>query len=311
MESLGREREGKIWAVAGGKGGTGKTFIISSIGTYLARKGNKVILADFDYGAANLHSFLGVTRPKKSLTQFIEMGASLSDLITKTDIENISLITGDIHSIASDSIRFSQKLKLFRQIMKLNSQYILIDLGAGSHNNTIDTFLIADKMITVLVPELIAIENMYHFLKNVYFRKIKMSLRDYGFKEIVQHIWERREKYGIKNLKDLVDYLMDSFSYIGNILERELANFKVYLIMNMVRSDQDISLGYAIKSVLKKFLGINSQYAGYIEYDDCVWRSIRDNKPFMVYFGLSRCAKEIETFTLNLIQEKEVTLLRG
>ncbi len=311
MESLGREREGKIWAVAGGKGGTGKTFIISSIGTYLARKGNKVILADFDYGGANLHSFLGVTRPKKSLTQFIEMGASLSDLITKTDIENISLITGDIHSIASDSIRFSQKLKLFRQIMKLNSQYILIDLGAGSHNNTIDTFLIADKMITVLVPELIAIENMYHFLKNVYFRKIKMSLRDYGFKEIVQHIWERREKYGIKNLKDLVDYLMDSFSYIGGILERELANFKVYLIMNMVRSDQDISLGYAIKSVLKKFLGINSQYAGYIEYDDCVWRSIRDNKPFMVYFGLSRCAKEIETFTLNLIQEKEVTLLRG
>jgi len=311
METLNRPKEGKIWAIAGGKGGTGKTFIISCVGTHLARKGNKVVLVDFDYGGANLHSFLGIGRPKKSLTQFIEMGAPLQELLVKTDIENMSLITGDIHSIASDSIKFSQKLKLFRQIMKLNSQYVLIDLGAGSHNNTLDTFLIADKMIAVMVPELIAIENVYHFLKNALYRKIKMSLRAYGFKEIVQHLWERREKYGIKNLKDLIDYLKDSFSYIGSILEKELANFEIYLVLNIVRSHEDLSIGYSIKSVLMKYLGVKSQFAGYIEYDDSVWRSIRERKPFMVYYSLSRCANEIETFAENLIQGKEVTLLRG
>ena len=189
-------KEGEIWAVGGGKGGTGKTFITSSTGTYLAKKGKNVVLVDMDIGGANLHSFFGISRPQKSLTSFFEMGASLSDLVAKTDTANMSLITGDIHSIASDKITFPQKLKLFRQIMKLNAQNVIIDLGAGSHNNTLDTFLIADKMIVVLVPEVIAIENMYHFIKNSLFRKVKKTLKEYGFKEIVQHIWDRRQSYG-------------------------------------------------------------------------------------------------------------------
>ena len=164
-------REGEIWAVGGGKGGTGKTFIASCIGTYLARKGRDVVLVDMDIGGANLHSFFGLGRPQKSLTGFFEAGAALPDLLLKTDLDNLSLITGDIDSIASDKFKFTQKLKLFRQIMRLNARNVVIDLGAGTHHNTIDTFLIADKMIVVLVPEVIAIENMYHFIKNALFRK--------------------------------------------------------------------------------------------------------------------------------------------
>ena len=160
VDELREEEEGKIWAIAGGKGGTGKTFLTSSIGIYLAKNGKRVLLIDVDIGGANLHSFLGINRPRKSLTNFFEMGIPLSKLAVNTGVDNLSLITGDVHSLASDSIKFTQKLKLFRHIMKLRRQYILIDLGGGSHNNTIDTFLMADKKIAVLEPEIIAIENM-------------------------------------------------------------------------------------------------------------------------------------------------------
>ena len=138
-----------------------------------------------------------------------------------------------------------------------------------------------------------------------------MALRTYGFKEIIQHIWQRREKYGIKNLKELIDYLKDSFSYIGSILDKELEAFEIYLLLNMVRSQQDLTIGYSIKSVLSKYLGVKSHFSGYIEYDDSIWRSIRETKPFMIYYSLSRCAKEIEAFAENLLQGKEISLPRG
>jgi flagellar biosynthesis protein FlhG len=306
MPAKNKVKEGEIWSIGGGKGGTGKTFITSSLGTYLAKKGRQVVLVDMDIGGANLHTFFGISRPQKSLTSFFEMGASLSDLVVPTEMANLSLISGDIHSMASDKITFSQKLKLFRQIMKLNAQTVLVDLGAGSHNNTLDTFLIADKMIVVLAPEVIAIENMYHFIKNSLFRKVKKTLKEYGFKEIVQHIWDQRQSYGIVNLKELIDYLRESFSYIGTILDHELSSFQIYLVLNMVRNNQDIQLGASIKSVMMKYLGIPIHYSGYVEYNDAVWKSVRERKPFMLNYLATGCAKEIEVLAENLIKSADI-----
>jgi len=305
------EKEGKIWAIGGGKGGTGKTFVTSAMGTYLAGKGKRVVLIDVDIGGANLHSFLGINRPKKSLTDFFETGTSLDKLAVKTGIDNMSLITGDIHSLASDSIKFTQKLKLFRHIMKLNKHYVIIDLGGGSHNNTIDTFLMADKMIVILEPEITSVENMYHFIKNALFRKLRMSLREYGFKEIVEQMWERREEYNIKSLRELMDSIRDSFSYVGDIIDSVLSNFKIYLILNKIRSSDDILIGSSMKSIFVKYLGVDTKFVGFIEYDDSVWRSVRESRPFMLNYSLSRSAKEIEVFTENLLQGKEIKLSRN
>ncbi len=305
------EKEDKIWAVGGGKGGTGKTFVTSAMGTYIAGKGKSVILIDIDIGGANLHSFLGISRPKKSLTDFFEAGASLNKLAVKTGIDNMSLITGDIHSLASDNIKFTQKLKLFRHIMKLNKHYVIIDLGGGSHNNTIDTFLMADKKIVILEPEITSVENMYHFIKNALFRKLRMSLREYGFKDIVEQMWERREEYNIKSLRELMDCIRDNFSYVGDIIDKELSDFKLYLILNKIRSSDDILIGSSMKSIFMKYLGVDTKFVGFVEYDDSVWRSIRERRPFMLNYSLSRSAKEVEVFTENLLKGKEIKLSRN
>jgi flagellar biosynthesis protein FlhG len=311
MEKSRAEKEGKIWAIGGGKGGTGKTFVTSAMGTYLAGKGKRVVLIDVDIGGANLHSFLGIDRPKKSLTDFFETGASLNKLAVKTGVDNMFLITGDIHSLASDSIKFTQKLKLFRHIMKLNKHYVIIDLGGGSHNNTIDTFLMADKRIVILEPEITSVENMYHFIKNALFRKLRMSLREYGFKEIVEQMWEKRQEYKIKSLRELMDCIRDSFSYVGDIIDKELSDFKLYLILNKIRSSDDILIGSSMKSIFKKYLCVDTRFVGFVEYDDSVWRSVRERRPFMLNYSLSRSAKEVEVFTENLLKGKEIKLSRN
>jgi flagellar biosynthesis protein FlhG len=138
-----------------------------------------------------------------------------------------------------------------------------------------------------------------------------MSLKAHGFKEIVEHMWEQREKYKIKSLKELIESLKESFSYLEDILDRELYDFKIYLVLNKIRSTQDILIGFSMKSIFKKYLGINAQFIGYIEYDDAVWRSIRERQPLMQNYSLSRVAKEVGLFTENLLHDREMKISRS
>ena len=66
------QKKSNIWTIGGGKGGIGKSFIASSIGSCLASNNKKVVLVDADLGGANLHSFLGINRPKATLTDFLD-----------------------------------------------------------------------------------------------------------------------------------------------------------------------------------------------------------------------------------------------
>jgi len=300
-------REAEVWAVAGGKGGTGKSFLVSSMGTCLARKQHKVVLVDFDLGGANLHTFLNVAQSRRSLTRFFEdKDARLEDLVVPTEIDNLGLITGDLESVSPESVTFSRKGKLLRHLAKLDSRYVLVDLGAGCHPNILDTFLAADKMITLVVPEITSVENMYHFIKSVLYRKLIMTLKDYGFKDTARHVWQKRESYGIRNLREFIDYLRRNMTYLEPILDKELGGFTMHLAVNMARDSQDIHLGSSLKSIFDKYLGLKASYAGFITYDDAVWRSVRERRPFMLHFLSSRSSKEIEILVDNLVHDREI-----
>jgi len=65
-----KHKQVKIWAIGGGKGGTGKTFVLSQLANCLASKGKRVILVDTDFGGANLHTFFGIKRNPASIMNF-------------------------------------------------------------------------------------------------------------------------------------------------------------------------------------------------------------------------------------------------
>ena len=50
----------------GGKGGVGKTFLAANLATTLAKAGHRVVAVDTDLEGANLHTALGVPRPRNS-----------------------------------------------------------------------------------------------------------------------------------------------------------------------------------------------------------------------------------------------------
>lgn len=294
----------KVWAIAGGKGGTGKSFVTSNVGSCLAKKGKKVILIDADLGGANLHSLLGVEQPAASLEDFFNKKVPLKDTVRIHGNGNgkVGLVTGDIHSLDSGRIKHSQNQKLFRQIRRLTADHILIDLGAGSHFTTLDSFLLADKKIVVIVPEITSIENMYQFIKTALFRKLYSSFNSSGLKYLFHNTWMERDSKNIKNINQFMDCLGKTSKDAKQIISEEMENFIIEIIVNQVRNDEDIKTGKSVQSVLLKYLGINSSNIGYIEYDDAVWNSIRVKNPVVNVSPTSQSSLSIQKVTENLIR---------
>lgn len=304
----GQSNRAKIMAVGGGKGGVGKSFVLSCIGMSLARKG-RVIMIDADLGGANLHNFLGISRPKTSLTEFFESKVPLQELVVDSGIENLTLLSGMLGTIGAESIKHVQKQKLFNHIRQLEADYILIDLGAGAHFNTIDTLLLADTMVIVITPEIVSIENMYNFLRNLFFRRLGSVLSRHGYRELVVTTWKERVELGITSFKELVDHMKTVSPELRVVIDAELDNFTINIVLNQARTNHDIMVGNSVKSVCRKFFGINALYSGYVEYDSIVSRSVNQRKPYMTTYPSSKCAREIERLTGNLLSGQQVKII--
>ncbi len=298
----------EIWAIGGGKGGTGKSFVTSIMGMNLAQKGKKVTLIDGDLGGANLHTFLKIKKPRYSLTDFFEKKIPLSEIILETDIPNLRFITGDVRSLNSTAVKHVQKLKLYRHIKNITGDYVLIDLGAGSAHNTIDTFLVADKMVAVTLPEVTAIENLYLFIKKVLFRKLNRFLGAYGLKGDAKKAWADKKTKDIKSIKELIQHIKDISPEIRGVVEKILADFRLYIIMNQVKNNQHIETGFSTKSVIHKYFGIDARYTGFIKYNEFFWKFVKQSYSYRQIISPVSTSQEVGVIVKNLIEGNQVNI---
>lgn len=155
-----------VWAVAGGKGGVGKSVIASNLALAVARRGLTCLLIDADLGAGNQHTLFGIDHPKRTLDEFIQGDAgSLDDVASPTRFAGLSLIFAQCDALGSANPKHAQKAKLLRHIAKAKSDVVLIDLGAGTGFNTLDLFLAARVQLVVATTEPTSIQNAYGFMK--------------------------------------------------------------------------------------------------------------------------------------------------
>lgn len=296
----------QIWAVGGGKGGTGKSFVTCNVATCLAGQGKKTVVIDADFGGANLHTLLGVSKSQRSLADFFANKAELNELLVDTTIKNLQLIVGPLRYFEPESIKYAQKLKLFNHIKQLEADIILIDLGSGSHFNIVDTFLLADKKIVVTLPQITALENMFSFLKNSFFRCLNRAFSHRKLGYVFKNTVKEKAEYEIGNLRQFVSLLKQQSTQAHNIVDKELSHYLVNIIINQAKTSKDISLGNQVRSLCIKYLGFNANYIGYIEQDDTIPLAINKQQPYLQLYPKSRCATKIEKITLNLLENNQM-----
>ncbi len=291
----------EVWAVGGGKGGTGKTCLTAMLGCHLAALGKRVVLVDWDLGGANLHNFVGVQRRGRTLDDFFECKTPLADLVTDTPVAGLRLVPGNLKTLSPNIPVHFQKLKLFRQVGDLHADIAIMDLGAGTGTFTIDAFLRADKAILVLAPEITAVENLYQFLKAAVFRKFKAALNAHGHKGLVERIWQNRRERGIRTLVQLVEALKEESGEVRDVYAGELSGMEVHIIVNQAVSPEDIAVGESVKSVCRKYFGICARNAGYLRRDDDIRNSVNRRRAFLESCPHSPRADEVAAIVERLL----------
>jgi flagellar biosynthesis protein FlhG len=160
-----------ILPIGSGKGGVGKSLLATNLSIALAEAGRRVVLADLDLGASNLHTMLGLRSVDRGIGTFLTASkVPLSDIVLPTEYEGLSFIPGDAEIPGIANLKSAQKKRLVRNLLSLDADYLVLDLGAGTSANTLDFFLLSRTGIVITTPSLTAILNAYLFLKNAVFR---------------------------------------------------------------------------------------------------------------------------------------------
>ena len=160
----------QIIPIASGKGGVGKSLLSANLAIALGQAGKKVVLADLDLGASNLHLAIGHNVKDKSIGTYLTDKSSFQEIIEPTEYDNVSFIAGDSQIPGLTSLKAEQKRKLIRNFHSLECDYLILDLGAGTHQIILDMFLQSPQGILVTAPTVTATLDGYLFLKNAVFR---------------------------------------------------------------------------------------------------------------------------------------------
>ena len=284
----------QIWAIAGGKGGTGKSLLAASLGIHLARGGRRVVLVDADLGAPNLHTSLGMDPPDRSLGDFIHRRVpSLVDAAVDTGLPRLSLISGARNALDAESIKHFQKTRLLREMLHLPAEIVVLDLGAGTSLNVLDIFCLADRGIMVILPEPTSVENCYRFLTAAYMRRLQRTARALGYEAIVDLVLELRERSRLGRPLEVLEEIRRVDACAGRALADFMEPFLPHLVINQARDHEDVRLGDSMRTVSERFIRIPVDYAGAIPYEPAMVQTVKSRRPFMVEYPRSRAAERI------------------
>jgi flagellar biosynthesis protein FlhG len=299
--NLSEKRAQKIWAIGGGKGGVGKSLVTANLSICLALMGYKVVAIDLDLGGANLHTCLGVPIPEQTLSDYLTKKIrDINDLISPTPITNLSLISGAQDDTGIANLKQMHKAKLLSKLNDIKADYVLLDLGAGTTVNTLDFFIAADQGVLVALPEPTSIENTYRFVKSVYHRKLKMVEDFFEIGPLIDQAMNAKIT-ATSTPADLIQRVIDINPQMGHKLKTEVANLMPKLIINQVRTQADIDIGFSMKIICKKYFGINLDYVGYLNYDATVWQSVKKRRPLLMEFPNSALVNNFDKIVHRLL----------
>jgi len=298
--SINQGKEKTIWAVGGGKGGTGKSFVSASLAIQLANLEKDVTLIDADLGGPNLHTFLGMKESNLDLGDFVTNKIpNLKDTVILTPFAGLKLIKGTENVLFMANLNYYKKLKLIRHIKAFDAKRVIVDIGTGASYNYIDFFLLSNPGILVVNPEPTSIENAYYFLKSCIIRILKVFAELYGIENLVNKI-AAHIKDNSKSIYAFLNEIISCDKHHAHVLFKALKRFKPCLIINNARSERDFLLGQSIVDVVKKYLVVDIKFLGAIPHDERIHTSLKKMTPYMSTYPDSEVAHSIRSIVEKL-----------
>ena len=301
----------EIYSIGGGKGGVGKSFIVASLGALFAKQGKKVVLVDLDLGASNLHTFFGIKHPKSGIDGFLNRTVTkLEDAAVPTVVPNLSLISSLHCPMEIANLYHAQKQKVISALRSVPFEYILLDLGAGTHFNTLDFFLNSKNGIIILTPEPTSIENSFRFIKATYLRSLKHIIKQHAFNAAVRNPAIDPNNAAMKS-HEIIKIILKYDPEKEALLKKKLSQLNFNFIINQFRKNLDPKLGEKIQTACNRHFYSNFQFLGNISYNEGVYDSVLSQKLFVLKYPYTTSSIDLKKIADKIIKVRKSAALRS
>ncbi|MDR1566916.1 MAG: P-loop NTPase [Treponema sp.] len=277
----------RIIPVASGKGGVGKSLFAANLGVAFAQAGRRVVLADLDLGASNLHLVLGRQSPRNGIGVWLnDTKSDFNEVITDTDIRGLRFIPGDTEIPGTANLKAYQLKALVKRFMSLKDEtdILILDLGAGTHQSILDFFLLSGQGIVVSAPAVTAVLNAYVFLKNTVFR---LMYTVFGKGTKARAYLEQARKDGSGPQRLYIPRMLpeikarDPVSY-ERFMAR-ISRFHPRLIMNMIEDPKDADVAMKIRRSCEEYLDLKIEHLGVVYRDGVQDTALSSRLPVVLY----------------------------
>lgn len=294
----------RIFAVAGPKGGVGKSTISANLAISIASMGKSVVIADLDLGAANLQALLGIRDTAHTLDDFIlKKVDKLTDIVVKTEVSNLKFICGGSQIPNIANMPYQQKIKLINHLMKLESDFLIMDLGAGASYNVLDFSFIAHKGLFVTTPEVTSLMNLYSFMKSSVFRRLTSHLKHEKSHEALELLEKAKDADANPHLNTMEKFFKEAEKIdLGAVrsLKNILSGYVPNIIINRVQTPGDANVGEVLKGLMDRYLSVESTVLANLPEDGEVKKSINRMRPVSIESPASEFSRSIRQLAVKL-----------
>lgn len=163
-------------AVAGGKGGVGKSTVAVNLGVALASAGHETILLDADTGLANVDVLLGLS-PPQHIGHMLDGECTLESLLTPAPggLQIVPSGSGARRLAQLDNNQLAAIIRAFDDLPQ-PPEYLLVDTAAGLSDSVTMFAAAAAEVILVVCDEPASLTDAYGLAK--------VLSRDFGVRRL-------------------------------------------------------------------------------------------------------------------------------
>ena len=205
----------RVICVSSGKGGVGKTNIVTNLGYALAKIGKRVLILDADLNLANVDILLGLT-PRYNLHHVFTGEKTLPEVLIEVP-GGLRILPASSGIMEMADLTEEQRLYFLSEMDALarDIDIMLIDSSAGINNNVVYFNLAAQERIIVLTPEPTSLTDAYALIKVLSGRHDVKK-----FRILINQSRSEKEALSVfKKLSIVTDRFLSSLSldYLGHI----------------------------------------------------------------------------------------------
>jgi septum site-determining protein MinD len=150
---------GKVYLVASGKGGTGKTMFAANLGASYAQKGHSVVIVDMDMGLRNLDLYFGLE--SRVVYDVYDVMTGVCEIkqamVRDRRFEELYIIGASPERDKGDLTPLHAKVLCEK--LRERFDYVIIDSPSGIDDGLILASAGADEAIIVTIPEYAALRD--------------------------------------------------------------------------------------------------------------------------------------------------------